>query len=391
MKHTNSQRGPDGLFARSDGPKAKRIEVWLQPEALSLLDTLCRQWSVGRGKAISHLLCHGPVAPAAWAEQEQPAAPAPTPSAPPAPEPPPADPVDPEPTPSGRFDFSPYTEPRDAKWEIHQADARAIGIKGVTGDTVRSFKAAHKLPQAQPLSPEALQLFRDEREAQARAQAGRTRHIEQVLQRLQERATPERISQLAGRFDGTTADVAISGMLLDLKVARVFLLEGLDAVGIRKRSKLVEGVWADLHNLIPSAVEGEQRVLDQWFVLPEDKIAARCMFWGAVIRLASNEGEAPASVEAFLEWCGYAAHQSHAQRKTNRMWDNFSRTMSGKPSSDSDRATLGLPPEAELTRKAINDAYKQLAKQHHPDADGGDADRFQRLVAARERLLLEVG
>ena len=38
MKHTNSQRGPDGLFARSDGPKAKRIEVWLQPEALSLLE-----------------------------------------------------------------------------------------------------------------------------------------------------------------------------------------------------------------------------------------------------------------------------------------------------------------------------------------------------------------
>ena len=73
------------------------------------------------------------------------------------------------------------------------------------------------------------------------------------------------------------------------------------------------------------------------------------------------------------------------------MWYNFSRTMSGKPSSDSDRATLGLPPEAELTRKAINDAYKQLAKQHHPDAEGGDADRFQRLVAARERLLLEVG
>ena len=45
----------------------------------------------------------------------------------------------------------------------------------------------------------------------------------------------------------------------------------------------------------------------------------------------------------------------------------------------------------ELTRKAINDAYRTLAKGLHPDADGGDADRFQRLVAARDRLLLEVG
>jgi hypothetical protein len=121
MQHTNSQRGSDGQFSPSDAPKAKRIEVWLQPQTVALLDTLCRQWNVGRGKVIDQLVTRGPVPPAAWLEVEADPTPAPTPSSPPlglkriadleadppAPEPAPtpsgrAEPPTPEPTPSGR-------------------------------------------------------------------------------------------------------------------------------------------------------------------------------------------------------------------------------------------------------------------------------------------------
>ena len=429
MKHTNSQRGPDGLFARSDGPKAKRIEVWLQPEALSLLDTLCRQWSVGRGKAISHLLCHGPVAPAAWAELEHPAAPTPTPSAPQHPEPrfaignvvirtagpkqgesftiaellwagdhwrcgigdgtgvaesvlelAPAAPAEPESTPSGRFDFSPYTEPRDAKWEIHQADARAIGIKGVTGDTVRSFKAAHKLPQAQPLSPEALQLFRDEREAQARAQAGHARRVEQritaVRTMLQEQ--PGLVQVLLDHC-GSVEDPQLT-----VKAATEYLLRALPTVGIKPYRKLVPGLWKALREVIPAA--GYDREL-------EDRPLHRAWFWGVILRLADLDGTPPADPAAFVQWTQLEVYQQHQQRRSDQEFTDAMGVLQGRKISSADaRQVLGLPEMGtELTRKAINDAYKALAREHHPDAEGGDADRFQRLVAARERLLLEVG
>ena len=86
MQHTNSHRGPDGRYGASDGPKAKRIEVWLQPQTVELLDTLTKQWGVGRGKVIDQLLTRGPVPPQSWTVvTESP----PTPSAPPEPAAPP--------------------------------------------------------------------------------------------------------------------------------------------------------------------------------------------------------------------------------------------------------------------------------------------------------------
>ena len=78
MQHTNSQRGSDGRFGASQGPKARRIEVWLQPQTVELLDQLTKQWGVGEGKVIDQLLTRGPVAPAAWTATEA----TPTPSAP---------------------------------------------------------------------------------------------------------------------------------------------------------------------------------------------------------------------------------------------------------------------------------------------------------------------
>ena len=56
MKNTNAQRGPDGRYSESPTVKALRVEVWLQPHTVERLDQLCRQWDVGRGKVIDHIL-----------------------------------------------------------------------------------------------------------------------------------------------------------------------------------------------------------------------------------------------------------------------------------------------------------------------------------------------
>ena len=51
------------------------------------------------------------------------------------------------------------------------------------------------------------------------------------------------------------------------------------------------------------------------------------------------------------------------------------------------RSVLDLPEGVELTKKAINDADKSLARVHHPEA-GGDASKFQRIAEAKDRLML---
>jgi hypothetical protein len=276
----------------------------------------------------------------------------------------------------------------DPHWEIHQADARAIRIKGVTGNTVRSFKAVNKLPQGQPLSPEALQLFRDQRETQERIRKGEELAIRQALVMLAERATPERIAAITDQVD-----LAISSVfMLDQVTAKRFLLEGLPAVGIKSRTKLVAGVWADLRKLVPAAsahLTASPSSLAG--VLPEDEIAGLCLFWGAVIRLAASNGEPPATLLKFFEWCGYAAFQSTAEHMAAERMADFLRMVQGNGtiSTEDARQVLGLSSETALARKGINDAYRALARVHHPDT-GGDAAQFQRLVAARDRLLLGV-
>jgi hypothetical protein len=60
VKRTNASRAADGLFAPSDGPKARRVEVWLQPGTIALIDAICAQEGIGRGKAIDRLLMPPP-------------------------------------------------------------------------------------------------------------------------------------------------------------------------------------------------------------------------------------------------------------------------------------------------------------------------------------------
>lgn len=539
MQHTNSQRGSDGKFSQSDAPKAKRIEVWLQPQTVELLDTLTKQWGVGRGKVIDQLLTRGPVPPKSWSEVTE--SPPPTPSAPPEPPeprfkvgdkvtkgnglkaypirrrrlsdagwmyeidsplpcgfelestftaapPPEPSPVDfvsdwgvlpsnaskrqwiavnvtlnadltrsgygvenfldqtlrtvaairkegvsigkacnpgampqfrflmnvdtakpftagydvpavaiemaadyvrkvypktkPEPTTSGRatvFDdpeFIAMQEKMSQQWDIAKADAKVIGCKP---ERVQRFKARQKLNPDRPLSVDAQQLLRDELEAEQRSAKGEANALQDRLQRLKERATNQRLAQIANASKSLPVTIT-SG------VARIFLLEGLEIVGIRRRSKLVKGLWSDLERLIPSADQFDE---DRGCFPTEDNTVRRCLFWGTAIRLATLDGEPPEDIAAFLDWCGYSVHQSEQERQANQRWSEFARTMSGKPSVTSDRQVLDLPEQGELTAAAIKSAFKSLARKHHPDA-GGDAVKFQRIAEAKDRLMLEV-
>lgn len=375
MEHTNSQRGPDGRFGASDGPKSKRIEVWLQPQTVALLDTLTKQWGVGRGKVIDQLLTRGPVPPESWTSvTEQPPS---TPSAPPEPTPEPA------PTTSGQAnsfftdEFQAMQEKMTQQWDIAKADANVIGCKP---ERVQRFKAEHKLDVTRPLSVDAQQLLRDELERDQRSANGEANALQARLQRLKERATPNRLQLIRDTLKHRAAMT-----LAQPAAAKAFLLEALEDVGIKRRSKLVNGVWADLERLIPN---GEPFDYDTH--TEEDlNTCTRCLFWGTAIRLATLDGEPPQNIARFLDWCGYAVHQSEQQRRTDQWWSDFGRTMTGKPSTTSDRNVLDLPIEGELTAQAIKAAYKAAAKKAHPDL-GGTAELMTRINEAKERLMLEV-
>lgn len=56
------------------------------------------------------------------------------------------------------------------------------------------------------------------------------------------------------------------------------------------------------------------------------------------------------------------------------------------------RDVLGIPPEQFVTRQVIEDRFRSLIKQQHPDVTGNEADeeRVRQLLAAREAARLEI-
>ena len=436
MKHTNSARGAGGQFAQSDGPKAKRVEVWLQPQALDLLDALCKQWGVGRGKAISHLICNGPVAPAAWVEVEAkptPAPPAPAPAAP-APEPPAAAPTTsdraaplfaigdrvrvttgPEihvvftitevidagdhwrygregsapgagisedilqaaPTPSKeeiQSIFARIQEEGQQRWAAITAEAKRIGI---TAKQLEATLPLLKLSSANlPLSPEAVEAIHNELERQQRTGDAHQRVHAERLAAITRLATPNLAAAIA--------DHCGSVELSDGKLAIDYLLRRLPDLGLKPYRKPCPGLWTQLDALLHVSVACKGDALRS---VP----ARRALFWGVVLRLDHLDAELPTDSDRFLEWCQFTVHQEHAQRRDHHQAGKLFDLLSDRITTDRAREILGLPPAGtDLTRKAINDAYRDLARQHHPD-HGGDATRFQRITEARERLLLALG
>ena len=54
------------------------------------------------------------------------------------------------------------------------------------------------------------------------------------------------------------------------------------------------------------------------------------------------------------------------------------------------RGVLGLQGGVRLSREGVLAAFKQKAKEHHPDS-GGDPDVFRDIVEARDKLLEQIG
>jgi hypothetical protein len=117
----------------------------------------------------------------------------------------------------------------------------------------------------------------------------------------------------------------------------------------------------------------------------------RALFWGVILRLDQLKGDPPTTGGPFLEWCELNTYSAYSKRKDNSRWADIGGILKQeKWTTEGARIALGLPKHGtDLTAKAINDAFKSLARIHHPDA-GGDASKFQRITEAKDRLMLEV-
>lgn len=108
-------------------------------------------------------------------------------------------------------------------------------------------------------------------------------------------------------------------------------------------------------------------------------------FWGVILRLDQLEGTPPAHWGHFYAWSQLEAYRGHDADPMASLADAFT----GRMDATQARALLQLPETGPLDPAAIRRSYRALARQHHPD-QGGDRQRFERLTAARDRLLLEV-
>ena len=262
---------------------------------------------------------------------------------------------------------------RIRRWQICRDDADEL--PGVTARQVHIFKIEQRLDRDQPLSHEARKALlsvidnhRQDLKAEASAVAER-------IEQLTRRATPARLRAIDGAAEAGPQQVSVDA-------ACRFLLDGLDSVGIQNQNVLTRSVWSDLEQLIPYGAVFDFSTSGQ----PEENLIRRCLFWGAVIRLASLEGAPPQDTDDFLAWCGIGMIGSEQSRRPAQWWSDFTDRMAGRPGNDVDRRLLDLPSEGMLTARLIRAAYKQAAKQAHPDV-GGSAEQMTRLNQAKQRLL----
>lgn len=279
----------------------------------------------------------------------------------------------PEPSPAGgpglAADLKSVQAQRAAEWEVAKADAKAAGCKP---ERVQRFKTRHKFPHRDRLTAGLLDLLREEIEADQRTATGEALALEQRLQRLRERVTPERLAvmQQAVQPLVTLSDSA----------ARDYLANALELVGLKPQKTITPKLVQTLQQLVPAA---------GGCPLPTRFDARQAVLWGAILRLSVLDTEPPsAGGQAFLDWCQFTLIRQHGSRVSSEQ-SSLGDLMAGRMQAGTARQLLDLPPAVDLTTEAINSAYRAQAKQHHPDA-GGDAGKFQRLSEARDRLLLEV-
>lgn len=260
------------------------------------------------------------------------------------------------------------------QWEAAKADAKLIGCKP---ERVQRFKAEHQIDQTQQLSDDAQQLLREEIDREQRSAKGAATALDARLVKLRERATPERLAAMQrgiGRPDLCGSDKP------DHQSAREYFCGGLELIGLKPQRKITTKLLKTLQEIVPAAAH---------IPLSTTFIAKEAILWGAILRLGTIDTEPLTdSGNSFLAWCQFFVTDA-SYRRTARGRTNLADLFQGRTSANDARRHLGLPEGVELTKKAISDAYKSLAKKVHPDM-GGTAKQMTRLTEAKKRLMLGV-
>lgn len=256
----------------------------------------------------------------------------------------------------------------DSAWTAARADAQALGLKPAK---VWEFKRRQRLPLDQRLSPDARALLALELETAERLAKGEQLERAQTIALIAERATPEAAAAIAAVLPrGWGPYVARSE-------AEAYLLNRVEAL-TGKRYATAGAACRKAAALAPAAALAAEAFKASRF----DRFR-RDLFWGVVLRLDQLEGPPPADADAFYRWCQLQAYKGH------HSGPSLGDLLAGRISSGDARGLLQLPESGPLDPAAIRSAYRAQARHHHPDA-GGDRHRFERVSAARDRLLLEV-
>lgn len=268
-----------------------------------------------------------------------------------------------------------------AQWEQCKADARRHGL---TARQVESFRCRQRLGFDAPLSADAAALLRQELETTQRCKHGEQLEQAQALALLAQRATPEAAAAIAAVVP-FPAQFSMAGTWVWGGQIEAYLLNRLEALtgkryatpaaAIKRAAALAPAAAAAAAGLESTGRRSTTRTTAERLRL--------CLFWGAILRLDQLEGPPPADPAAFYRWCQLEAYASHGSTPTTFLGD----LLAGRMGETQARALLQLPPTGPLAAAGIRSAYRTLAREHHPDA-GGDRLRFERLSAARDRLLL---
>ena len=256
----------------------------------------------------------------------------------------------------------------DPAWIAARADAQALGLKPAK---VWEFKRRQRLPLDQRLSPDARALLALELETAERVAKGEQLERAQALALIAERATPEAAAAIAAVLPRGW------GPYVALSEAEAYMLNRVEAL-TGKRYATAGAACRKAAALAPAAALAAEALKAGRF----DRFR-RDLFWGVVLRLDQLEGPPPADAEAFYSWCQLQAYKGH------HTGPSLGDLLAGRISSGDARGLLQLPESGPLDPAAIRSAYRAQARHHHPDA-GGDRHRFERVSAARDRLLLEV-
>jgi len=269
------------------------------------------------------------------------------------------------------FDFSRWETPR----RTFEPDASDLDAKacGTTAGRVADFKRRHGLARDERLSDAARALLALELETDARVNKGRAIERAQALELIAARATPEAAAAVAAVLPYQVALCAALGTYVGSWQADAYLLDRLEVL-TGKRYATPGTARKRCEALAPAAAPAAAGL----------EPFRRALLWGVVLRLDQLEGPPPADPAAFYSWSQLLAYANNPAPG-----ESLGDLLAGRMTDGDARAALLLPVSGPLAAAAVRDAYRAQARGAHPDA-GGDRHRFERLTAARDRLLLEV-